>query len=832
MARLSYELGMHDDAERYYRELLLSFPDQWTYWIALIESTCFARGEGGEVTTTDSKSPSCHSGMIVDEAGWQRCVSFSKEVVMSTDLCGVGGRGRHELRGPHLVYLELITMKLLRAEDGDARDGLVTSLRGEICKYGEKFGPLASCCFADLRPYVRVCVRAAANNAPSLTEHTSAGGGQCVVPRDILHLLLWAKEMWATNSQSNDDCGGVNRNNTSMTEDVIDSTDALLRDRRERLRRFIFAVQVIFNISIEFEDKKFTLQLLKTYAPSIFHMVMEWRTSLSYLPGMSLKDGGQKEVLPGDEIILLASQYLLFEGASSHLHSTLDGPSTPFLFQAASLLEEAIDHSPYNPHLKIAAISVYSRLGAAERALTIYQDLDVKQIQLDSCSYIILPLLVMGGMYTSAIKIASSILRLHGSTSKDIKSYASDSLENGLMFKANEMVTFQREKMRLSVQLLQSKALLMDAAPLMIPSDIGNDIAGGGARQKVAKCPVGLASEKGFCGNDGDLARAEQLVIDGEMHFNAPSIIHAAAQTAAVDDFSSSDNRDMSLYCFESLYRTSHMTQREMVIGSLRSGHLHGLMVRAVMTVGSASAPKKGKVPKPTDERSYRCLSLRRAVSRAREFRLEAALDEVGGALWDACCQLCEAIIVVIYGNSCANESSIDTLAEREVASTAIIDSTTQLIQSAGMALSSCYSEVKPSCDGLSSMIGARVCQLLPNYVVPLYVFLETTARLFALFGWGKRKRLTKIPSGALAKAALSLQHLISDMLQGMSRFRSLGGNDVLVLAEEACRPEFGIEAIRRVIKETISSRETTKDRVDSFLLQMKDGLSTYYNEA
>ena len=302
---------------------------------------------------------------------------------------------------------------------GDARLGLVTSLRDEICKYGDKFGPSASCCFADFRPYVCICVRSTADITASFTDQPIVAGGECVVPHDALHLLLWAKEMWATNSQSNEDCVGDKRNNITP-EDVMDSTDALLRDRRKRMRRFIFAVQVVFEISNEYKDKKFTLQLIRTYAPSIAHMAIEWRTSLSSLPGVSPKDGGQKEVLPGDEIILLASQYLLFEGASSYLHSSSDGPSTPYILQAASLLEEAIDNSPYNPHLKIAAISVYSRLGAAERALAIYQDLGVKQIQLDSCSYIILPLLVKGGLYTSAIKIASSILRLHGSSSKDI----------------------------------------------------------------------------------------------------------------------------------------------------------------------------------------------------------------------------------------------------------------------------------------------------------------------------------------------------------------------------------------------------------------------------
>jgi tetratricopeptide (TPR) repeat protein len=840
MARLCRELGLRDEAEGHYRELLKSFPDQWTYWTALVECSCTVvaagggdgEGEGGDgIATTTTTDPPPESS--VDEGGWQRCASFARDV--AGEAASTGGRGgRRQLRGPHLALIELFAVKLRRrragaAVDGDETASLLTSLRDEVSRYGDRFGPVASCCYADLRPYLRVVVRAASDAAASPTgERTAIGGRDEVVPDDVSQLLLWAKEMWATNAQSNDGFGEVDRE-TIVPERAEDPTDASsLRDRRKRLRKYIFAVQVVFGISSEFEDENVAMRLLRTFAPSMSQMVMEWRTSLSSLPGVAPKDGGQKEVLPGDEIILLASQYLMFEGASS-----ADGSFAPSLLRAASLLEEAVDRSPYNPHLKIAAISVYSRLGAAERALAMYQGLGVRQIQLDSCSYLILPLLVRGGLYTSAIKIASSILRLHGSTSKDVKGYAYDSLENGLIFKANEMVTFQREKMRPSLQLLHSKAVLMDAAPLMIPSEIGNDVVGGGARQRGARQPsaVALASEKGFCGSEGDLPRAERLVVDAESHFNAPSIIHAAAQSALIDDFVSSDNRDLTLYYYESLYRTPHLTQREMVVDSLRSGHVHGLMVRAVMAVGSAGAPKKGKIPKPTEERSYRCLSLCHAVSRAREFGREAALDDVDGALWDACCRLCEAIVAVIIGNRRSDESSIDTLAGREAGAALFIDSATQLVQSARTALSSCRSNVESSSYEHSSMMGARVCQLLPDYVVPLYVLHETTARLFALFGWGKRKRLTKIASGALAESALSLQRLISDMLQVMSQYRSFGGRDVSALEEGASGPGFRIEAIRRVVKEAISSREGTKDRVDSFLLQMDDTLNTFNTE-
>ena len=52
-----------------------------------------------------------------------------------------------------------------------------------------------------------------------------------------------------------------------------------------------------------------------------------------------------------------------------------------------------------------------------------------------------------------------------------------------------------------------------------------------------------------------------------------------------------------------------------------------------------------------------------------------------------------------------------------------------------------------------------------------------------------------------------------------------------MALAEGVSGPEFRIEAIHRVIKEITPSREATKDRVDSFLLQMKDSLDTFNNE-
>jgi len=777
MAKLSLELGMHDQAEGYYRELLDVFPDQWTYWLGMIDSC---------VKIEDGK---------INKEGWVKCQSYANEVIVKVE-----GSQKYALRGSYLVLLELASMKVTDTSgysySTGTKEELVTVLREEICKYGKRFGSIASCCFEDVQPYLKVIVQASGNvgdvDASLELENT-------------MHILTWAKDLWKTNSQAAEE---------ELNGEV--STDEF-RERRKKIRSYILAVHVIYHIASKLESK--TMHLLQMFAPDTSHMVTEWKTSLSSLPGVAPKDGGQKEVLPGDEIILLASQYLQYQATQSAATSS---PPTTFLLQAAAVLEEAVDHSPYNPHLKIAAIGVYTQLNAAHRALAIYQDMGIKQIQLDSCSYLILPTLIQGGLYSSAIKLSTSIMRLHGSTSKDIKVYASKALRNGLMLKAKEMVTFQRDKMRPSLQLLYSKGIVMDTAPLMNPSDMSSDDLVTGMAKQKGKIPpqVKLAQEKGFGGSDGDLIRAEQIVIDAEVHFNAPSIVHITSQCVSVDDCVASDNRDMSINYFEILYQNVHLSKKEVVIQSLRRGHIHGLMTRAIMAVGAANAPKKGKVPKPTDETTYMCQSLHHSLSSARKFSQEVGMNDIDLPLWDACCQLCEAIISAIQGDSTVDS---DTLADREKAATSFIESTTQHLESALKAFS-LY------CPDSNAQRGARVCQLLPDHIIPVYVLLETTARLFALFGWGKRKRLTKDASKALANLALSFSKFISDMLVCMSQHRSFGGDETESMVKSASAV-FDTDTIQRVINEVVSSRDMTKDRVDPFLLQMKESLETYNEE-
>jgi hypothetical protein len=457
-----------------------------------------------------------------------------------------------------------------------------------------------------------------------------------------------------------------------------------------------------------------------------------------------------------------------------------------------------MDLSPYNPHLKIASIGVYLQLCATHRALTIYQEMGVKQIQMDSCSYLILPSLISGGLYTSAVRLSSSILRLHSSTSKDIKTYASQALQNGYLFKAREMAIFQRAKMRPSLQLLYSKGIVMDCASIINAND-SEEIP---PSKQIST--VKLGTEKGLYGGNEDIERSEQIAADSGTYFNAPYIMHEATQATVY-----SDNRDMDINGFEVLNRKQHLTRNEMIADSIHKGHIHGLLIRAIMAVEVAKAPKKGKVPKSTEDITYRCQSLTRALTRAKRFVTKKdSNDEISGLLWQVLSSLCDVICVVIVGKAGTEN---DTLADRENMSVSILDAAVQCVESA----QTCF-------NSSGEARGALVCQLLPSWIVPVYTMIETTARLFALFGWGKRKRLTKAAAGALAKLALSLRNLVSDLLQEMGNHRCFEidiDHETLLVSPEA---------VKRVVNEVTQSRGMTKERVDPFLEEIALALATY----
>ena len=753
LAIISFEMDRFDASAGYYKELLGAFPDQWSYWQGLID--CSVKRGKNEV----------------DDDGWTGCREFTKDVIIRIERTQ-----KYALRGPHLCLLELALLKANQMKSEESMDALSRELRG----YGDKFGPIASCCFADVRSYIDALVGTVCRNVSTLDD----------LPFCVSELLCWAKETHTTSTQS------------ASTNENVDS-----KQRRKSLRRFIFGIQVVHGIAAKLATVG--SQIIDKFSPPIATLVVEWRMSLSYLPGVAPKDGGQKEVLPGDEIMLLASQALQYRATKRMSIEETEGS----LLHAAALLEEAIDHSPFNPHLKIAAIGVYAELNVAYRALTLYEDLGIKQIQIDSCSYLILTVLVDGGLYTSAIKHSSGLLKLHCSASRDIKDFSVKALRNGLYFKSNEMISFQRDKMRNSLQLLNSKGLTMNCAPLLMPADFGLGVTGG-PRASTKGLPFGLGSDKGLVGGDEDAQRAERNALDARSTFNAPSVILAPAQSSSAEDFVASDNRDFTVGSFETIHKRRHPGRREVVADSLRVGHMHGYMTRAVLLVANANGPKKGKPPKLSAECAYHCESLDFCLRRVREFGGNAMNEtETAEALWRGSLSLGHIMMTVIRGKSDVG----DDLASRESAAVSEIGDIVDLVEEATLKFRS-YMEDNNHID-----VGREVCNLLPSFVVPFYAMLGTTSRLFDLFSWGKRKRMTRPASGSLATLALSFRGLLKALCGGMELFRSKTYSSGSDLAG-GITPEM----MERVQREVRLSRDMTISRVDPFFQEMIEELSTY----
>mmetsp|Transcript_27441 Transcript_27441/g.41550 ORF Transcript_27441/g.41550 Transcript_27441/m.41550 type:complete len:915 (-) Transcript_27441:420-3164(-) len=402
----------------------------------------------------------------------------------------------------------------------------------------------------------------------------------------------------------------------------------------------------------------------------------------------------QKENQPSDELVILAVDQLL-EGGQREKED---------LMTAATILEMGLKKSSYNPYLKLRLLDVYRSLGAYDRCWELFQDLGIKHIQFDSCSYIILPILFEGGLYQQALAIANETLKFHISTISDTSNFISRALENGNWSKADEFLNFQRDKMNNSLTLMQSKGVIMDCAPLMTER-------------------VGLAH--GIVGEDDDLERATRMLSEVHNTTGAPSLV-------CIDEKQSvSDNRDLSILPVGMVAPTSDVIFQAV----LQRKFYHGILLRTVMVLDVMKGPKKGKVIKTSDILGRRCENLLQALE----------TKESSHCGWVKLVKILSQIIVTVTsGLPLVEEDSLKTREERAIklakeGSSVIEDTTDQ--QATGV--------------------------VIVEHLVPIMALLKMTAKVFHAFGWGKRKKKESVNAlAALAKSLKLLVSKMHERLE------------------------------------------------------------------
>ncbi|RHX97094.1 hypothetical protein DYB36_007333 [Aphanomyces astaci] len=173
--------------------------------------------------------------------------------------------------------------------------------------------------------------------------------------------------------------------------------------------------------------------------------------------------GGQREVQVTDDLLLLTVLLLVdvvdVADTVSQTKSRRD-----WLLHAATCLEFGLAKSAYNFQMKLLLCRIYALLGAGTAFFARYQELDVKQIQVDSLSYLVLDPLLALGQVDDARRICDAVRALHRTTARDTPEFISRAYKLGVFSKAQDMTMFLLHKMKRSQMLAVATSELVHSA--------------------------------------------------------------------------------------------------------------------------------------------------------------------------------------------------------------------------------------------------------------------------------------------------------------------------------------------------------------------------------
>lgn len=403
-----------DEVVALFRRRLAVNPDQWADWMGLLDASMQQQQQA-----VSGSGGSCPE------------VQATQALVLELQAA------QPTFRGPYLAEMELL-LRLAKAgapqEQEQGLEGLAPAepseslgarMRRLLLAYLGRFGTKL-CCFDDLLPYATAL---------------AAGGAAHLSP-----LVQDFERMLAENS-------------------VAAFTDEALQGEEER-------PAVVRRLQVCIRTRQL-LRLLRTgpcaaaavtdkasdgggaherRKAEVAAVSAEYSRTLFVNEGA---EGGQREVQQGDELVLLAA-HLLEEAAQAAVAGGGGGDEKAALLarlEAAVLLEQGLRYSPYNYHFRLALLATYDRLAAGAPAIDQYNQLEVKQVQLDTLSWLIYPGCLRHGFYTEARVRSRHLLAMHAASAREAHDHVARALGYGTYAKALEIERFQRTRMDRSLQL-------------------------------------------------------------------------------------------------------------------------------------------------------------------------------------------------------------------------------------------------------------------------------------------------------------------------------------------------------------------------------------------
>jgi hypothetical protein len=441
-AELRMEIADWGGAEVIWTSLVEEVPDQWSYHQGLFDATFSKASAASTSVEKEGALAPLRQHCLELQAKHVRCRSTylaELELLKRFIACSIASDGG--------VETLLLPAAWRVADDSetvhDAMCGLVVSY---INKFGSKL-----CCSADLRRYL--CA----------DDHDKR-------PMQPTQLLATLSTMFA-NTRSTSPialAAAANATESAVNVDVVDDSMAELGidrgssgggsggpalakspwvearrlQRTKQLHKHITCCQCRRYLgALTLSSETSSVDAARAEARQL---VDEYRATLDVNEGAT---GGQREVQHGDELLLLAVHILRDIWESSMCEDVYRCQ-----FDALLLLEYGRSCSPHNYHFKLELLDVYKELGCFAGGIMLYNQLDVKHIQLDSLSWLLFPGLFSSGFFEEAKAQCKAIMRLHKRTAADSGEFITKAYMNGNYSKAIEITEFQQQRMERSIQ--------------------------------------------------------------------------------------------------------------------------------------------------------------------------------------------------------------------------------------------------------------------------------------------------------------------------------------------------------------------------------------------
>ena len=169
------------------------------------------------------------------DSATEECNKILQQVMEKQELLRAEGKApRVPLRGPNLFRVHMVAEGIRHCDTND-----VAGLYKSIEKYGNLFCSQVSCCFQDLRPYIELLV----------DKSSSCVDNDGKFSEEILQMINWTKEIRKAHNPSIQ----------SQQEEGVEETSDVKKERRLKLRAYIFSVNVCcelwYQVLLQLDEK-------------------------------------------------------------------------------------------------------------------------------------------------------------------------------------------------------------------------------------------------------------------------------------------------------------------------------------------------------------------------------------------------------------------------------------------------------------------------------------------------------------------------------------------------------------------------------------------------